>query len=33
MKRRDNMATFALDDWNYDDSNPDKYILNGKRYN
>ena len=29
MKRRDNMATFALDDWNYDDSNLDKYILNG----
>ena len=29
MKRRDNMASFALDDWNYDDSNLDKYILNG----
>ena len=23
------MATFALENWNYDGSNPDKYILNG----
>ena len=23
------MATFTLDDWDYDDTSPDKYILNG----
>lgn len=29
MKGRETMATFTLDDWDYDDTSPDKYILNG----
>ena len=29
MKGRETMATFTLDNWDYDDTSPDKYILNG----